>query len=515
VFGHAHVLFEVVNMPGAKIPPGTGARAHTARPAAGSRGIAAPKPRSASNGAPEFTWPEDPFQLTEYGDVRPKTVDWKTRAALVEAERLLGYRLTIVQGSYNAGGVSASAGTHDKGGVIDLLAFDSRRKVKALRKVGFAAWYRPRLPGHWEEHIHAVLVDHGNLADVAKRQVAAYRDGRDGLKSNALDPSWRPPDPVPVFKYPPDPVAPAAEPKLDSDPLEPLGAAFPLLRSMDGVDTSHHQAGRIDVKAAQAAGVRWWYAKATEGTSFIDPSYRKRMRAARAAGIPVGAYHFARPDGGDAAAEARFFLEHADIRLGDMRPMLDLEKMEDLSLDELTAWTGTWVTTVKRALAANGLAAKPIIYTRFNLTDGFGCMLWVARYSNEFQAPVIPRPWARAAIWQHSNGKIGPVKNVPGFGPVDTSAMHPEVPLSALRIRPIAKPAPAPGPGPVTGPTPEAPAPMPTPTPTSAPTAGPAPEPTPVPTALTAEPQDVAAARAQLLEAAQSIQAALAALPEE
>lgn len=492
-------------MPGAKVPPGGNARAHTARPAVRGRGLAAPRPRAASDGAPEFSWPEDPFELTEYGDVRPKTVDWKTRAALVEAERLLGYRLTIVQGSYNAGGVSASAGTHDQGGVIDLLAFDWRRKVKALRKVGFAAWFRPRLPGHWEEHIHAVLVDHGKLADVAKRQVIAYRDGRDGLKSNDKDPFWRP-DPIPVFHYPPAPVAPAAEPKLDPNPVEPLGKPFPTLRSMDGVDTSHHQAGRIDVKAAQAAGVRWWYAKATEGTTFIDPSYRKRMREARAAGIPVGAYHFARPDGGDAAAEARFFLEHADIRVGDMRPMLDLEKMEDLSLDELTAWTGTWVTTVKRALAANGLAAKPIIYTRFNLTDGFGCMLWVARYSNDFQEPVIPRPWARAAIWQHSNGKIGPVKNVPGFGAVDVSAMHPEVPLSALRIRPVGKPAPAPGSGPVTGPTPD---------PTPAPTAGPTPEATPVPAALTGEPQDLAAARAQLLAAAQSIRAALAALPEE
>ena len=507
MFGHTHVLFEVVNMPGAKIPPGASARAHTARPAVRGRGGGTPpNPRAAANGRPAFAWPKDPFEHTEYGDVRPKTVDWKTRAALMEAERLLGYRLTVVQGSYNAGGVSASGGTHDQGGVVDLLAFDWQRKVKALRKVGFAAWHRPRVAGLWEAHIHAVLVDHGNLSDVAKRQVIAYRAGRDGLRSNDLDPTWRP-DPIPVFRYPPAPVELVAETAhFDSDPVPAPGSPFPPRRSLDGVDTSHHQSGRIDVKAAQAAGVRFWYAKATEGTTFIDKTYRKRMREARAAGMPVGAYHFARPDGGDAAAEARFFLEHADIRLGDMLPMLDLEQMEDLSLDELTAWTGTWVTTVKRTLAANGLRAKPIIYTRFNLTDGFGCMLWVARYSDDFREPSIPRPWQRAVIWQHSNGKTGPVKNTPGFGPVDANALHPDVPLSALRVRPVSKPAPGPAPGPVGGPTPD---PLPTPT------AGPEPMPEPIPAPPTAGPQDVEAARAQLLAAAQSIQAALAALPEE
>ena len=41
---------------------------------------------------------------TKFGDGNPKMVDWKTRAALTEAERRLGYPLTIVQGSYNRGG---------------------------------------------------------------------------------------------------------------------------------------------------------------------------------------------------------------------------------------------------------------------------------------------------------------------------------------------------------------------------------------------------------------------------
>ena len=158
------------------------------------------------------------------------------------------------------------------------------------------------------------------------------------------------------------------------------------------MDTSHYQSGRLDLKAAKQAGLRWWYLKATEGDSFVDSTYASRVRAARRAGIPVGAYHFARPDRGDAAMEAEFFLANSDIRAGDMLPMLDLESLEGLTAAEVTRWTGTWVKTIRQELAQRDLIAKPIIYTPFNLEKGFGCLLWVARYSDDFRAPVIPTP---------------------------------------------------------------------------------------------------------------------------
>jgi hypothetical protein len=446
----------------------------------------------------EQKWPP-PFELTVFGDGTPKRVDWKTRAALEEAERRLGYPLTIVQGSYNAGGVSASAGTHDRGGVVDLLAWDSKRKVRVLRSVGFAAWYRPTVRGLWGEHIHAVLIDHGALADSAARQVASYRAGRDGLRSNRVDRTWRP-SPVPVFEYPPTTFAPVQGEKAKAAVLpvdEPSGRAFPPKRTLDGVDTSHHQSGRIDLRAARAAGVRWWYVKATEGTGFVDDTYDARVRQARKAGMPVGAYHFARPEGGDAVAEARFFLDHTDIRPGDMLPMLDLESDEGLSPRELTAWTGSWVRTVTRDLHRRGMVGRPVIYTPFNLGNGFGCLLWVARYSNDFRPPTIPRPWQRAVIWQHSDGRYGPAKHVPGFGAVDANALHPDVPLSALRLR---SRAPRPKPNPAK--KKQRPRPAPPPVPAEVP-----------PTEVLA-PDLTGATREMLEAAAASIQAALDTLPE-
>lgn len=147
----------------------------------------------------------DPYARTTMDG---KTVDALTEAALREAERRLGYSLTIVQGSYHVG-VGASAGTHDGGGVVDLAPYDHERKVRVLRDLGFAAWYRPTLPGVWGEHIHAVLIGNARLAPAAARQVVSYRAGRDGLASNALDPNPYRPSPIPVFHMPkPDPVFP-------------------------------------------------------------------------------------------------------------------------------------------------------------------------------------------------------------------------------------------------------------------------------------------------------------------
>lgn len=146
-----------------------------------------------------------PYAKTTYDG---KVVDQITKAALDEVASRLGYEpgsLTILQGSYNAGGVSASAGTHDGGGVVDLSPANWEKKVHALRAVGFAAWHRPALPGVWGEHIHAVLIGNEKLSPAAKEQVQQYYNHQDGLADHGPDESWHP-DPIPVFKMPAPPT---------------------------------------------------------------------------------------------------------------------------------------------------------------------------------------------------------------------------------------------------------------------------------------------------------------------
>jgi hypothetical protein len=111
-------------------------------------------------------------------------LDGETLAMLNEAEHILGVKLPMYQGSYHKG-VGASAGTHDKGGVIDVHPQVGKHGqvaiVRALRRVGFAAWHRPYVKGLWGEHIHAVDMQNKDLTPIAAQQVVAYKKHYNGL----------------------------------------------------------------------------------------------------------------------------------------------------------------------------------------------------------------------------------------------------------------------------------------------------------------------------------------------
>lgn len=137
---------------------------------------------------------------------RGRTLDQMTRRAILDVEQILGVQLSISQGCYNGGRVEASAGTHDGGGAVDVAAWAKGKSpdqiVRAMRKVGFAAWHRPAIPGVWGEHIHAILIGNERVSPSAARQIASYRAGRDGLAANRIDRTWRP-SPIPTYEYPP------------------------------------------------------------------------------------------------------------------------------------------------------------------------------------------------------------------------------------------------------------------------------------------------------------------------
>lgn len=119
-------------------------------------------------------------------------VNERTKAMLREAERILAPRLTYTQGSYNPGGVSASAGTHDGGGTVDVsvrnLSSSQRAEVvRVLRRVGFAAWLRNPSQGSWPYHIHAVAVSDPDLSSGAQHQVGDYYQGLNGLAGRGRD----------------------------------------------------------------------------------------------------------------------------------------------------------------------------------------------------------------------------------------------------------------------------------------------------------------------------------------
>ena len=125
-------------------------------------------------------------QVTYHG----KTLNTRTKAMLVAAEGIYGSQVTLTQGSYNPGGVDASAGTHDGGGAMDIsvsgISSANRTKLlTALRKVGFAAWLRT--PPSFDYHIHAMAISDPDLSSGAQHQTGDYYLGMNGLQGRGPD----------------------------------------------------------------------------------------------------------------------------------------------------------------------------------------------------------------------------------------------------------------------------------------------------------------------------------------
>jgi peptidoglycan hydrolase-like protein with peptidoglycan-binding domain len=140
--------------------------------------------------------PAHDYRRVTYGG---RTVNQRTKVILERAAAIFGQGFTLTQGSYNKG-VSASAGTHDGGGVVDISVSGwSRAKmdnaVQALRKAGMAAWLRTPSDG-FSYHIHGVAIGDKEMSSAAKSQIQQWREDRNGLANRRPDPYA---DPYPAW----------------------------------------------------------------------------------------------------------------------------------------------------------------------------------------------------------------------------------------------------------------------------------------------------------------------------
>lgn len=113
------------------------------------------------------------------------------------ARRVPGF--TLVQGGWNAGGVAASAGTHDRDAadysVIGKTQAEVAAFIRTQRECGNAAWFRTTRIGKWgvrahgfsSYHVHVVPNRWAYASAGAAAQATAYRNGRDGLAGNGAD----------------------------------------------------------------------------------------------------------------------------------------------------------------------------------------------------------------------------------------------------------------------------------------------------------------------------------------
>lgn len=150
-----------------------------------------PAPKPPENWKNVKAPPED-YRIISYRGVK---VDVRTKVMVERAESYMkkmgiSSKLSFSQGSFNHS-VSASAGTHDGGGALDIRignysSATADKVVKALRMAGFAAWRRG-VGDSFSPHIHAIAIGDKKASAVAKAQVAEYFRGGDGLVGSKRD----------------------------------------------------------------------------------------------------------------------------------------------------------------------------------------------------------------------------------------------------------------------------------------------------------------------------------------
>ncbi|WP_353474840.1 GH25 family lysozyme [Salipiger sp. H15] len=206
----------------------------------------------------------------------------------------------------------------------------------------------------------------------------------------------------------------------DSKPHDWTGFG-PAHYPVHGIDAARYQ-GQIDWHTARNAGIRFGYLKATEGGDVLDPAFAGNFAGARAAGVPVGAYHFyyfCRP----AREQAAWFIANVPRRSGDLPPILDME-WNHLSptcrirppADEVRASIREFTAIVTRHYGtAPVIYTTPDFYARNDLGSLGGHEFWLRSVTAH---PSERYPDERWSFWQYTGTGL-----VPGVrGHVDLNA---------------------------------------------------------------------------------------------
>lgn len=192
-------------------------------------------------------------------------------------------------------------------------------------------------------------------------------------------------------------------------PVAPAASAFPAANVID----LYHGNEVSSFAAARASGILGVIHKATTGGTGRDDLYDERRKAAEAAGLLWGAYHWG--TGADPKKQVENFLTRA--RPGD-RTLVALDY-------ELTPSNQMSIEQVREflELIEAKLGRKAVIYSGHTLKEAlksrvdpfFGShRLWLAQYG---PAPSVQASWTSYWLWQFTEGKASDPRRckVPGI----------------------------------------------------------------------------------------------------
>lgn len=175
-----------------------------------------------------------------------------------------------------------------------------------------------------------------------------------------------------------------------------------------GFDISHYQR-KEDVRwdslsiAKGAIPLEFVVLRATMGNASADKNFYYFWNKAKENGLIRGAYHFYRADE-DPTMQAKNFLKTVDLKDGDLRPVLDIEKIpKSKSIEKYISDIKIWLAVVEKHYGE-----KPIIYTYYHFYKDYlrgefdDYPLWLANY-NDVPEPSPDDDWE---IWQFTENGI-------------------------------------------------------------------------------------------------------------
>ncbi|EEF62266.1 glycoside hydrolase family 25 protein [Pedosphaera parvula] len=197
-----------------------------------------------------------------------------------------------------------------------------------------------------------------------------------------------------------------------------------------GVDVSSYQ-GSINWTSVRNSGITYAWAKATEGVTVNDGYFVGNENNGKAAGVYMGAYHFARPNLNSPAAEASHFWGVAGPYIKadgkSFMPMLDFEVFSGVvGASSYSDWANQWCNAIVSDASAAGTVVKPVLYTSACSACNFNSSVaqwisWIADYNG--QNPQTGTPWSVCgscdvwgggswSLWQFSSS--GSVSGIAG-----------------------------------------------------------------------------------------------------
>lgn len=199
-------------------------------------------------------------------------------------------------------------------------------------------------------------------------------------------------------------------------------AAAPLgLASGPDVSSHQHNRGRgISWGQVAQSGRAFAVVKATEGSSYTNPWFKRDWAGIRGAGMVRATYHYARPTLplSTAADQARRFVRTVGPRKeqGTLPLVLDIEEAGRLTPAQLQAWTRLFLTTTEQLSGRT-----PMIYTypyfwrvqMGNSREFTRYPLWIASYGTARPPDPLPGGWPSWTLWQYSaRGLVDGVRGI-------------------------------------------------------------------------------------------------------